>query len=304
MEAENKEVFLGDPVALANDPCVLPTQRDLVIAYRIYPRISRVPPIHADDKLKLSELCARSLRDGLAGLSYRLIVLLDQCPPVYQDLFRDLFPERNLELAPLAGEGNLATFGHQIDRLASQSDSEAVYFAEDDYFYFPGALGEMRRFLASDPGIHFVTGLDHGDYHRSPLHEYPRPARDFEGRRWRQSGSTCLTFMTRRNTLMQTREHLRTYCRGNTDAAMWFGLTGRSRSLSPWKTAIWKCPSLALGTLAYSWRFGSLRNPGGSNFTLWAPEPTLCAHMENQTLPPGMDWDQILQEASQNGRPH
>ena len=46
--------------------------KDLAIAYRIYPGISKIPPIYSDDKFKLSELCLRSFKQSLGGLRVKI----------------------------------------------------------------------------------------------------------------------------------------------------------------------------------------------------------------------------------------
>ena len=52
-------------------------------------------------------------------------------------LFLKYFDKQDLELIHLPKAGNRATFGQQIKILSEQTDSELVYFAEDDYFFFP-----------------------------------------------------------------------------------------------------------------------------------------------------------------------
>ena len=43
-----------------------------------------------DDKSKLSELCLKSFKDSLGSLKVRMFVLLDDCPPSYEDLFKQI----------------------------------------------------------------------------------------------------------------------------------------------------------------------------------------------------------------------
>ena len=58
---------------------------DLVIAYRIYPTVSKVPPAYPTDKYKLSELCLKSFREATAGLRVKMHVILDNCPKEYEE---------------------------------------------------------------------------------------------------------------------------------------------------------------------------------------------------------------------------
>ena len=149
--------------------------KDLVIAYRIYPKVADAAiglPL-AEDKLQLSEVCLKSLRDSLGSLRIKLWALLDGCPKEYEDLFRKYFDSNDLVLLPLGGVGNQATFAKQIEILLQQQESELVYFAEDDYFYLPGQFRCMVDFLLQHRDVHFVSPYDHLDYYTMALHGPP-----------------------------------------------------------------------------------------------------------------------------------
>ena len=90
-----------------------------------------------------------------------MFVLLDNCPPSYEDLFKRYFDEHDLELIRLNGVGNRATFDMQIDILLDQNFSEIVYFAEDDYLYLPNQFQSMARFLREEQQVDFVSPYDH-----------------------------------------------------------------------------------------------------------------------------------------------
>ena len=51
------------------------------IVYRIYPKVSKTPPVHSKDKYKLSELCLSSFVKSLEGIDFKVWILLDACPP-------------------------------------------------------------------------------------------------------------------------------------------------------------------------------------------------------------------------------
>ncbi len=132
---------------------------DISIAYRIYPKVAPAAlglPF-SDDKLRLSEICLRSLKESLGSLRAKVWVLLDKCPEEYADLFLKYFPPDDVVLMPLAGAGNQATFGKQIDILLQQTDSEFVYFAEDDYVYLPDQFSGMLDFLRAYRDADFVS---------------------------------------------------------------------------------------------------------------------------------------------------
>src|SRR5271170_2198357 len=72
---------------------------DLAVAYRIYPKMSASrPPIFAEDKFKLAELCFRSFKGSLGNLKVKLWVLLNHCPPEYEKMFTQSWPAEDLVL--------------------------------------------------------------------------------------------------------------------------------------------------------------------------------------------------------------
>ncbi len=137
---------------------------DLAIAYRIYPKISGRPPIFENDKYKLSDLCLKSLKNSLGSLKVKLYILLDNCPPKYEDLFKKYFKNEDLNLIRLKGIGNKGTFYLQLKILTEQNDAENVYLAEDDYCYLPNQFQKMVYLLRRDPEVDFITPYDHSDY--------------------------------------------------------------------------------------------------------------------------------------------
>src|SRR2546426_1984482 len=112
---------------------------DLAVCYRIYPNLSRTPMLNFRDKWSLASAALHSFREGVGSLNARIWVVLDNCPPIYQELFRSVFDPDQLVIIPLPRSGNGRTFCKQLEILCSQQDSEFVYFAEDDYLYMPGA---------------------------------------------------------------------------------------------------------------------------------------------------------------------
>lgn len=275
-----------------------PKPYDLAVAYRIYPKIARHPPCYPTDKYRLASFCLRSFKESLAGVRAKVWVLLDACPPEYRTLFEESFPPADLVLIELPGVGNLPTFGKQIDLLCEQSDANFVYFAEDDYFYFPGAMAEMKAQLQRQPGADFVTGYDHLDYYTSPIHRILAGNSGPPARPWRRTGSSCLTFMTTRETLRATAPIFRSYCEGNTDLALWLSIT-RHPALYPLgalKVAL-RQPGL-LRFILQSWWHHPAQNARGKRWTLTAPAPTIAAHMERHYMPPGFDWDRVFSDAA------
>src|SRR5438105_2477576 len=186
---------------------------DVAIAYRICPRVAR-PALglpFSDNKLRLAEVCLSSFRESLDDLRVKVWALLDDCPSEYEDLFRKYFTPDCLELVRLPGIGNTLTFAKQIDILLTQQDADLVYFAEDDYFYLPGKFHLLTEFARAFSDADFVTPYDHADCYNLELHHRPKWLRLFGNQHWRTAASTCLTFLTRQQTLRDVQEIFRRY---------------------------------------------------------------------------------------------
>ena len=264
---------------------------DLAVAYRIYPGVSKAPAFFSTDKFRLSEMCLRSFEGGLGSLRVKIYALLDGCPREYETLFRNTFHHRDLEILPIDKIGNLATFGLQIDLLTEQAEAPYVYFAEDDYFYLPHALEKMIVFMRENPDVDFLTPYDHPDsYYTSSRFErhLVRPSGD---RYWRTASSTCLTFLTSRENLIQTKAMFKTYCRENRDCSMWLALTQKIELVDlrvhwhdMFRVKIW----------ALTLRWGFFRILFRRRYLLWVPIPTLATHMESPGLAPLVDWQELF----------
>ena len=274
--------------------------RDLAVAYRIYPGISRSPAYHHEDKFKLSKMCLESFRRACDGLQVKVWALLDGCPPEYEALFRSIFTDEELEIISLQGEGNQATFLRQIDILTQQSDAEYVFFAEDDYFYFPGALGKMIDLARNNPDVDFVTPYDNSDSYCAPTAPARHFVKPYGKQYWRTASSTCLTFLTSKKNLQRTKRLFCTYSRGNWDCALWQSLTLkyeladlRVQWLNKFNFLRW----------VQTWRWGFIEILFGRRYKLWVPIPTLSTHMESTFLSPLVDWPSVFEESQQENLP-
>jgi hypothetical protein len=270
-----------------------PEKFHLAVCYRIYPGVSRDPIFGFKDKLALTRLNLETFREGIGNLKIKLWVLLDKCPPAYAELVKSIFPETSMELIPLDGEGNGATFIRQVEILSAQTAADLVFFAEDDYLYLPRSLERTIDFMRHHPEADFVTPYDHADFHSKFVHRFRGPEIFEDGCRWRTVASTCLTFMARRAVVVESAAVFRTYNK-NSDLAIWMALT-KKRVCNPWS---WirsfgdglYFPASHLLAWRYAWRqilFGKRR-------TLWSPAPALITHMENSGLAPGVDWNKIF----------
>ncbi|MFH1941408.1 MAG: glycosyltransferase family 2 protein [bacterium] len=267
---------------------------DLAVAYRVYPEISKEPFIFQDDKLKLMEICLKSFKKSLASLRVKMFVLLDSCPEEYEDLFRKYFLDRDLEFLKFDKAGNANTFIKQIEILCEQTDSDVIYFAEDDYLYIPHQFHCMIDFLKNKKGVDFVSPYDHPDYYNIDLHRRPYYIDVFSNLHWRTACSTCLTFLTRKSTLIKTRDIFTTYSKGNYDSSLWISLTKCNifNFFKVLKSLFFDLPIFKIYIKAwlYCWR----QILFGKKWQLWVPIPSLATHMEKRYLAPVVDWSNIV----------
>src|ERR1700722_5129255 len=276
---------------------------DLAVAYRIYPRVSKIPAIFPADKFQLARVCLRSFRESLGNLRVKVFVLLDGCPREFDDIFTECFERSDLELIRLDGGGNRRTFAKQIDVLLQQQCAEAVYFAEDDYFYLPSQFEQMLHFLWTVSDADFITPYDHPDYYTLPLHGAAQEDRRIDGQCWRTAASTCLTFLTTKKTLAENRRILRTYTYGNLDVSLWLSLT-KQAVFDPGIVRKCLAQRAALGGfVAISWLYGWPQILSGSKRKIWVPVPSIATHTEKRFLAPGVDWEPLFGEAARALKP-
>lgn len=259
----------------------------LTVAHRVCPELSRTAYGYAT-KLEMVRECSASMLESLRGLDARIVVILDGCT----DEYADCFP--GCEILRTDKIGNQATFARQIDLLAG-ADSDFVYFSEDDYLYSPKAFREMLEF-AETTGADCVTPIDHPDRYNSTVLE-PGRTRIRAGKlhHWREVGTTCLTFLTRPETVRRYRRELETYVHGEQDSVMWLGMT-RFGLQSPY---ILLAAALALfrrllGANVYFGRFLPILALARHNIwlvtksrvQLWSPMPEVARHLSFESKSP------------------
>ena len=265
---------------------------DLAVCYRIYPGLSGQPAFGLKDKLTMVRLNLQTFKAALGGLKVKLWVILDNCPPAYSTLLTSLFPGPDLEIMATDKKlGNEGTFLKQIDILCSQTAAELVYFAEDDYLYLPGALETAVAFMRRHPEADFSTPYDHPDYHAKYVHRLRGQNFEEDNHRWRTVASTCLTFMARHQSLLETRTIFATYARKNSDLGLWLALT-KTRAVNPW--CILRSAGDGLffpASHALAWRHAWRNILFGPRRQLWAPMPSLATHLDSNGLAPGVNWE-------------
>lgn len=272
---------------------------DLAVAYRIYPKVS-APALDlgfGDDKYSLSEACLKSFKESLGSLRIKMWAILDGCPSEYEALFHKYFDDSQLVVLKLDSAGNHRTFANQIEVLLNQSDADLVYFAEDDYFYLPDQFSSMIEFLRADREVDFVSPFDHLDCYRLALHRTPKWIKACAGRHWRTASSTCLTFLTRKETLSQYYAVFESYVRGNFDCSLWLSLT-KDRVWNP----LFLIRSLFGGSFEWkivvkAWLYCWRQILFGKTLKLWVPVPGIATHLDAHSLSPGVDWKGLMLES-------
>lgn len=271
---------------------------DVAIAYRIYPKISKVPPVYPDDKYKLSELCLASLVKSLSRIRAKWFIILDNCPNEYRKMFEKYLSETDTDYIETQVQNNGRTFGMQMDLLLEQNFSNIIYFAEDDYFYLPDTFQEMISAIQR-PDFDFVSPYDHLDSYTREFHNLPYYIK-FDGKRhWRSAGSTTMTFLTTKDKLKKTEKVFRTYIRKNYDSSLWMTLT-RNKIANPFRFLyLLSKDHETLKIYAKAWIYTPLKTLFGKKYTLYTPIPSIAQHLDNKCLAPGIDWDNKFNEGKQ-----
>lgn len=260
----------------------------LAICYRIYPGVSKVPAIHSDNKLKMSELAIRSFVRALDGLEPKIWVILDNCGEEYNQMFRKYLAPFQHELINLEKAGNAATFGLQMDILSNQEFSEFVYFAEDDYFFLDNAFIKTLEVLKQGKAD-FATPYNHPDLYNFSIHNYKYEIEEIDGLKWRNAASTTMSFMTTRKNLKKYYRILNTYTKLNYDASMWFAMT-KIAIRNPLKILKNSLANYSYFNIYLKLIYFSPFSFFGKSAVLLNPMSSLATHLDNKGLPPEVDW--------------
>jgi hypothetical protein len=155
----------------------------------------------------------------------------------------------------------------------------------------------MIDFIRNYPHVDFVTPYDHLDYYTMDLHSNKFKIAFYGERHWRTASSTCLTFLTTRETLLKTKHEFMSYQRGNLDVSMWMSLT-KYEVLNPLRFIryLLKNPVFAY-YIAVAWRYCGFQILFKKRWNLWAPLPSLATHMESKFLAPTMRKSPLLQDS-------
>ncbi len=292
---------------------------DLAVAYRVYPLISKTPAYFSKDKYKLVDLCLNSFKSSIGNLKAKIWAILDNCPAEYENLFIKYFPKEDIEFVRVVSLGNQQTFKLQIEILLKQNDSNIVYFAEDDYFYLPNQFKKLIQFLISGENVDFVTPYDHLDYYTHPLHDYSSQVRVFSKKHWRTVSSTCLTFLTTKQMLKDTKNTFLKYSYvknffarkifsesrllnrvfsdflwGVIDPDLWVSLT-KINVFNIFKIIKLRFRDrFSFRVYFRAWRYIWKQLLFGKKLLLWCPIPSIATHMESTKLAPAINWERAF----------
>ncbi len=275
---------------------------DLAITYRVYPKMSKnPPPIFPDNKFKLVELCLISLKRSVTGMRVKLWAILNGCPPEYEELFERVWGKEDLVIVRFPNIPSAKTLYEASRILVEQTDSEMVYFGDDDYFYLPGQFHLAVDFLKQNADADFATLFDAPDVYNTELHQLSQQKRMSEGKVWSTCMSTTHTFLAKRDSLIElNRVYLNIYNGFKNsitpDLAMWLALTKR-RIFNPFKFTKW-CFTKRYwaASMAIAWFYCWRQILFGRRYTLWTPRPSIANHMDAKLPAPGVDWQQEFQK--------
>ncbi len=265
---------------------------DLAVAYRVYPKPSaNKPRVYAEDKFRLVELCLRSFKASLGDLRTKMWVLLNDCPPCYEELFRKHWPAEDLVFVKYPGVPPGTTLHEQSRILLEQTDAELVLWAEDDYFYLPDQFKLAVDFLRSNPDADFVSPYDHPDFYSTDLHAFHAKQRVVGNQVWRSRLSNTHTILAKRQVLFELQRVFLTF-QGNVnfDLAMWMALT-KKRMFNPVKLLQWSIANrFWAGSILLAWYYFWRQALIGRRYRLWVPTPAIATHMIATLESPGFDW--------------
>lgn len=267
---------------------------DLAIALRVYPGISKLPPIYSNNKYKLVELCFDSFVKFLGDIKPYIWIILDGCPAEYKKIFTK-HPELDLEFIEVNKIGNAKTFELQLDKLLEQTKSEIIYFAEDDYFYLPNKMSDMLDFI-NNTNAHFLSPYDHPDYYNLELHSNFKSEQKIEKNIiWNTRASTTMTFMIKKSVLKKTEKVFRTYAKNNWDSSLWLSLTKHRVNSVKFAFQSFLKNKYYAKIILKAWYYNLFQILSAEKYNLWVPSPSFSTHMDSSHLAPNIDWKNIFQ---------
>jgi hypothetical protein len=193
--------------------------------------------------------------------------------------------------------GNQATFGLQLKILLEQNEANFVYFAEDDYYFFPDQFRKMINLMIHNPDVHFVSPYEHPDYYSLSLHDSKYKIKFEKMQHWRSCIGTTCSFLTTKHILNLTQHPINTYYKNsNYDISLWMSLT-KYHVLNPFKIGYFLIKNRDyFKMVARAWIHCWRQILFGKKWLLWVPMPSIATHMESNFMAPGFDWNIIFKK--------
>ena len=267
-------------------------KHDLTVAYRICPHGSKHhPPIHADNKRALAEMCLDSFKKSCGNLHVRMIVVLDGCDESWRRMFAARWDLAEIRFVQRPGIGDGGTFRLCVEELL-KAGTALVYLAEDDYLYKPVAMEQMVRFMRANPDASFASLYDHPD-HEKELHKQEHTmstVKDWPGMAWYSRYSTTHTFMAQKLALIECRDvFLKEYGKISPDLAKWLALT-KTHVFNPIRFSKWCLTNrFWAASVALAWWYCWRQILQGRKQSLWIARPPGATHMVKDAMAKGFE---------------
>ena len=198
---------------------------NLSIIYRAYPAISKKTAIKFESKNDLMKFCITSLKNALVDVNFEFIFISDNCSQEQINTVNEIIYKlaSDYSFIELSGVGNQLSFEIQINK-AKECKYENILILEDDYYIDKYDIKEniiaienetcqYSTFYYSPDADRSIGGMEKGirlDNHGVAYTELP---------------STTLTFMTKKNILIEDSKYFMEYVNGAHDSSIWLKLT-------------------------------------------------------------------------------
>lgn len=199
-------------------------KKEITIAYRVYPKITRQTNLCRYNKFRLVKKNFHSLIRSLGTLNFKLYIILDNCPSNYKIFFEKFKLLYDIEIIYFEKKiGNIKTFLTQIN-LLKNARSDYVFFLEDDYYFFENSIPKIIDFMKKHY-IDFVTPFYSKDYNNLIIHNYQKKIISHNNISWMKVATTTLTFVANKKSLIKNISIFETFKYNNYDSSIWFSIT-------------------------------------------------------------------------------
>ena len=128
------------------------------------------------------------------------------------------------------------------------------------------------------------------------MHEHQISIKVHGDKHWKTNASTCLTFLTYKDNLKETRKTFETYVQGNHDVCLWLALT-KYKVINPFDIfSSYRTDKSIYEIIKASYLYNWRQIFFGKKWKLWSPIPSIATHMESSFLAPNIDWLSVMEE--------